>query len=398
MSDTDRRRAVLVGGGHAHLHVAAHAERFREAGAEVLLVDPEDFWYSGMAPGVIGGRYGPEATRVDLARLAARSGFRYVRDRVVGIDADLSTVRLETGEELPYDVVSLDVGSVVTGEGIEGAGHATLAKPIRGLLWIREFLADPPGPPIVVGGGATGCEVAANLAVRLGRRDRDGAPVAAAGGDGSDATSGAAGAPRVVLLTAGARLLEELSTGAGRRAGRRLRALGVRIRTNAPVAAIAPRTAEHGRPATAVTLDDGSRIEGSETVLATGLTAPPWIAEAGLPTGRDGGLAVDESLRARGLANVFGAGDCIDFGPRALPKLGVFAVREAPVLLDNLLATITGRPLRSYRPQRRALRILNLGDGTALAAWGGLAWMGRGPMAWKEWLDRRFVDEFDGSE
>jgi len=379
VSETERRRVVLVGGGHAHLHVAANAERFRAVGADVLLVDPEDFWYSGMTPGVIGERYEPEASRVDLGRLASRSGFQYVRDRVVGIDTALSMVRLERSEELPYDAVSLDVGSVVTGEGIEGAEHATRAKPIRGLLWIREFLADPAGPVIVVGGGATGCEVAANLAVRLGRPEP-------------------AGGARVVLVTAGMRLLEDLPAGAARRAGRRLRALGVEVRTNAPASAIAIRTAEDGRPGTTVTLRDGGRLEGSETILATGLAAPPWIAAQGLPTGRDGGLSVDESLRAEGLANVFGGGDCVDFGPRTLPKLGVFAVREAPVLLDNLLATLAGRPLRPYRPQPRALRILNLGDGTALAAWGGLAWMGRGPMAWKEWLDRRFVAEYAESD
>lgn len=402
MTESERRRVILVGGGHAHLHVAAQAGRFDEVDAEVLLVDPEDFWYSGMAPGVLGERYEPEASRVDLGRLASRSGFRYVRDRVVGVDPDLSMVRLETGEDLPYDALSLDVGSAVTAEGIEGAEHAIPAKPIRGLLWIREFLVNPPGPVIVVGGGATGCEVAANVAVRLGRREEEAAEAtsgggrAAAGGAGP-APGGDGEVPPVTLVSAGPRLLESLSAGAGRRAERRLRALGVDVRTDAPVAAVAPRTADGGRPGTAVTLEDGRVIEGSETVLATGLAAPAWIGEQGLPTGPTGGLAVDATLRAEGRTDVFGAGDCIDFGPRPLPNLGVYAVREAPVLLENLLATLAGRPLRPYRPQRRALRILNLGDGTALAAWGGLAWMGRGPMAWKEWLDRRFVDRYTGS-
>jgi len=389
VTQSERRRVILVGGGHAHLHVAAHARRFDEPGAEVVLVDPEDFWYSGMAPGVIGERYPPEASRVDLGRLATRAGFRYVRDRVVGVDPGLSTVRLERGGELPYDALSLDVGSVVTGAGIAGADHAIRAKPIRGLLWIREFLADPPGPVIVVGGGATGCEIAANLAARPGR------PATEAGPAGGAPDAGGA---RVILVSTGGRLLDDLPAAAGRRAARRLGALGVEVRLGTRVVAVAVRTAEDGRPGTTVTLEEGGELRGSETVLATGLAAPAWIGEQGLPTGPDGGLAVDGSLRAAGLARVFGAGDCIDFGPRSLPKLGVYAVREAPVLLENLLATLAGRPLRAYRPQRRALRILNLSDGTALAVWGGLAWMGRGTMAWKEWLDRRFVAEYAGAE
>ena len=283
----------------------------------------------------------------------------------------------------------LDVGSVVTGAGIAGADHAIRAKPIRGLLWIREFLADPPGPVIVVGGGATGCEIAANLAARPGR------PATEAGPAGGAPDAGGA---RVILVSTGGRLLDDLPAAAGRRAARRLGALGVEVRLGTRVVAVAVRTAEDGRPGTTVTLEEGGELRGSETVLATGLAAPAWIGEQGLPTGPDGGLAVDGSLRAAGLARVFGAGDCIDFGPRSLPKLGVYAVREAPVLLENLLATLAGRPLRAYRPQRRALRILNLSDGTALAVWGGLAWMGRGTMAWKEWLDRRFVAEYAGAE
>ncbi len=375
MGMTDGGRVILVGGGHAHLHVAANAGRLVELGAEVLLVDPEDFWYSGMAPGVIGGSYEPDASRVDLGRLATRGGFRYLRDRVIGVDAALSTVRLETGEELAYDVLSLDVGSgVATGE-ISGAEHAIPTRPVRGLLWVREFLADPPGPMAVVGGGATGCEIAANLAARLGPRTAE-------------------GAPSVLLVTAGGRLLEDMADRAGRRAARRLARLGVDVRTETRVTAILTRTAEGGRPGTVVHFENGDEVEAAETLLATGPSRPPWIAETGLPTGRDGGLAVDATLRAEGLERVFGAGDCVDFGPGALPRLGVYAVREAPVLLDNLAATLSGASLRAYRPQRRALAILDLGEGTGLAVWGGLAWTGRPAMAWKEWLDRRFLSRY----
>jgi NADH dehydrogenase FAD-containing subunit len=89
--------------------------------------------------------------------------------------------------------------------------------------------------------------------------------------------------------------------------------------------------------------------------------------------------------------NVFGGGDCIAFAPRPLPRIGVHAVRQAPVLLHNLAASLDGRPLRAYRPQRRALLVLNLGDATALATWGPFVWYGHAAFRLKDRIDRRWL-------
>ncbi|QTF91052.1 MAG: hypothetical protein J5F18_11225, partial [Halomonas sp. BM-2019] len=50
-------RLLLVGAGHAHLHLLRHAAAFE--GAEVMLVDPGGFWYSGRAAGMLSGRLLP---------------------------------------------------------------------------------------------------------------------------------------------------------------------------------------------------------------------------------------------------------------------------------------------------------------------------------------------------
>jgi NADH dehydrogenase FAD-containing subunit len=91
---------------------------------------------------------------------------------------------------------------------------------------------------------------------------------------------------------------------------------------------------------------------------------------------------------------VFGGGDCIALAGRRLARVGVYAVREAPVLFHNLLATLEGRPLRRFRPQRRYLLIMNLGDGTGLATWGGLWWYGRLAFWLKDRIDRAFLKEY----
>ena len=92
---------------------------------------------------------------------------------------------------------------------------------------------------------------------------------------------------------------------------------------------------------------------------------------------------------------IFATGDCASLvtDPR-LPKAGVYAVRQGPVLAHNLKAHAAGRPLRAYRPQRDFLSLLNLGDGRAIAVkWGFSA---EGGWAWrlKDAIDRRFVRRY----
>ena len=76
------------------------------------------------------------------------------------------------------------------------------------------------------------------------------------------------------------------------------------------------------------------------------------------------------------------------------PKAGVYAVRQAPVLYQNLARMIAGKALLPYHPQTNFLKLINLGTGQAIAEYKGLATKGR--LAWKlkDWVDRRFIQQF----
>ena len=175
------RRAVLLGAGHAHLYTLKRVEAFVRAGFEFVLVAPDAFWYSGLATGVLAGIYPPELDRIDVGALVGRGGGRFVRARATGIDAAGRVVHLDSGEPLPYDVLSCNLGSEVPLDSVPGAAeHGYAVKPVRNLWELRQALearlgasaADQPLRVVVVGGGATACELAAN-AHRL-VRDRGG--------------------------------------------------------------------------------------------------------------------------------------------------------------------------------------------------------------------------------
>ncbi len=379
-ADPARSTVVLVGAGHAHLHVADEGRRFAEAEIDLVLIDPGRFWYSSMATGLLGGEYEAEDDSLDPHALIEARGGRGVRDRAVAIDRAARTVTLAGGGMERYDVLSINIGSHVPRDLVrEGTGNVWSAKPIPALLALRRTLEagwrDAPGAVpavIVVGLGLGGAETALNLDA-LARRRGGAIAVTVLGGGGAE--------------TRTTRRLAEL-----------LRERSITVLPEARVAHI-----EEAR----VSLEAGASLPFDHVVLATGLEAHPLVGTLDLPHDAKAGLHVTPMLNADGDPSVFAVGDCASIIGAPRPKVGVFGVRAAPILCDNLLAAVKGLVLRPYRPQTRWLWVANLGDGTGLGAWGGeigtatdaavrpgIVWRGRSALWLKETIDRRFMARY----
>lgn len=366
----DGGRAVLIGAGHAHLHVMRQAAAFARRGHELVAVAPEPFWYSGLATGMLGGTYPPELDQVDVAALMERGGGRFVRDRMVRVDRAARLVHLERGAPIAYDALSIDLGSgppAIPGE--DAAVGAYRVKPIRRLLDLRldleaRFAAPSARRPVrvlVAGGGPTACELAGNiLGLAERRRGRVEVTVAASGGD----------------------VLERMPRTAARAVVAALERRGAAFRRNARIVGV-----ETGIAA----LEGGGGLAWDIFVNAAGLRPNPDVRALGLPVDGDGAMRVDRHLRSVSDAAVHGGGDCVAFEERLLPRIGVYAVRQAPVLCRNLLAFLDGGEPGSFEPQASYLWIMNLGDGTGLAARGRLWWHGRAAFRLKDLIDRRFL-------
>ena len=372
-SASPSRRAVLLGAGHAHLDAIRHARSFTSRGFELVVVAPGPFWYSGLATGMLGGAYSPEEDQVDVARLVERGGGRFIRDTVQTIDPSRRTVILNSGPPLEYDVVSFNLGSEVPLSAVPGlAERATPVKPIENLSRLHDKVisrvgnaaVEHPQRIVVVGGGATACEVAANLCGLVAR-------------SGTQAT--------ITLLARDERLMGSWPEHASAIMYESLRGRGVTILLGSSAARV-----EEG----AVFTTGGESIAYDLLVAAHGLVPPPLIRATGLPTDQQGGLLVDEHLRSVADPAVFGGGDCIALLGHDLARVGVHGVRQGPILRRNLIAALQGRPrgeFRAFHPQRRFLQILNLGDGTGLAARGRWVWHGKLALMLKDWIDRRFL-------
>ncbi|MBD3787103.1 MAG: selenide, water dikinase SelD [Sphingomonadales bacterium] len=354
------RDIVLIGGGHSHALVLRMWGMDPLPGVRLSVINPlPTAAYSGMLPGHVAGHYPRAALQLDLVRLARHAGARLILGRATGIDRAARQVIVPGRAPVAYDIASLDIG--ITGEmpQIPGfAEHVTPAKPLDAFAdaWEAFAARAAPGARIaVIGGGVAGVELALAARHRL--------PQA-----------------RVTVYEAGPQALAALGPGARGRMLAHCARLGVAVETGARVAAAR---------AGALVLADG-RVAPADFLLGTGATHPAdWLAGTGLAL-HEGFVTVAPSLQSSDPA-IFAAGDIAHLAHAPRPKAGVYAVRQAPVLFQNLRAAAMGRPLRPYRPQRDYLKLISTGDKRAVADKWGLPLDGAWLWRWKDRIDRRFM-------
>jgi len=362
---SDRRHLLLVGGGHAQVEVLRQWAQAPLKGWHVTLLTREALSpYSGMLPGVIAGLYRAEEAMIDARALATRAGAAVILDSATGIDLAARRLHRAGGPHIEFDLLSIDTGATPDMGRTKGAArHALPLKPIDALLPRLDTLlrAARPGMRVaVVGGGAAGVEIALALRTRL--------PDAA------------------ILLVAGAAgLLPGFPAGLRARIIRAMTSRRVTLDTGADVQEVT---------GSALHFADRKILDVDATIWATGAAAAPWLAETGLARDPAGFLRVDEHLRALGHSHIFAAGDVASWADDPLPKAGVFAVRQGPVLAANLRAAAMGHALTRYRPQTRYLTLLSLGDGHAIGTRNGLVAGGRWVWWLKDRIDRTFMARY----
>ena len=144
-------------------------------------------------------------------------------------------------------------------------------------------------------------------------------------------------------------------------------------------------------------MEDGREFFFDLALLAWGIRPSRLFRESGIPTGPDGGLLVNSYLQSVAHPQIFGGGDCISYEKRPLDKVGVYAVRQNPILHTNLMAALEGGDLQAFQPQNTYLLIYNLGNGTGIFYRGKWVWKGRLIFSLKDYIDRKFMRKFQVS-
>ena len=375
------KRVVLVGGGHAMLPSLQAARQWTDAGHEVTLVNPGRFlYYSGMVPEYLGGVYREEDVRIDLQALCTAANVRFVNAPATALDARQQRIQADN-TWLPYDFAAFDIGAIPPGR----PEAAIPTKPLHGLqaldASVQAMLHDARTTRhlLMVGAGAAGVELSLNLSARLHR-------------------AGKASQMKLTIVDQADRVLPRFPVGASRYVARLLRQRGVRLHLGSTVS---PPQPDDG--ALRVALSGAAEdLMVDDVVWATGATAPPLLQESGLPCTANGFVRVDRQLRVHGHPAVFAAGDCAKVDGHAdLARIGVHAVKQGPVLRDNITHALSDRgdtARKTFKPY--AVAPLILSTGTPRGLWiAGPLWIAGTPMLrLKHYVDRSWIQSYKPSD
>jgi NADH dehydrogenase len=337
---------VVAGAGYAGLHVALRltAKLRNNPETELTLVDRHDYHQViTELPRVASGTRAADAVRIPLQDVLA-TRVRFVQTEINGFDLDGQ--RLLTGAgAIGWRRLVLALGSRPNDFAIPGLAERTLSvysasdaervwAAVSKALDAAAAATDPGrqrrlATVVVGGGGATGVELAGELAEVL--------PEAA------KRHGLAPGRPAVRLIEAGPTILAGSSPQLIAKATSILSGLGVQVRTSAAIAA----ATEEG-----FQLKDGQLVEGGVFVWAGGVKAPELVAGSGLPTGHNGRVKVDQYLRVLDHPEIYAAGDLASVtdpqSGHVLPALAQVALEEGETVARNLDAELEGRPMEAF--------------------------------------------------
>ena len=344
-------RVVILGGGYGGVYAALKLQKAARRGRiELSLVSRNNFFlFQPMLAEVVGGHIEPPHIVNPIRRLCRFTNFFQAEIEAVDVSSGNVIIRYPGHQDyryISYDHLLIAVGNSTDLSSLPGmAEHALPFKTLGDSLFLRNHLigilesAEVEGDPeqkrelltfVVVGGGYTGVEVAAEI---------------------NDFVREASGSYRhvdpeevkVVLLQGADRILPELSEDLAAFSHRLLERRGIEIRLNTRVS---------GATAQSALLTDGTIISTRTLVAAIGTAPNPLLDKLPCPRDARGRLEVDEALAVPGYPGLWAAGDCAAIHDLrrggTCPPTAQYALREAQHVARNILAYINGAPTRPF--------------------------------------------------
>ena len=359
MTQTDKvSRILVVGGGVAGIEIATglgrraqHSRQRTRFSVTLLDADSAHIW-KPMLHTIAAGTRDVYQQQVAYAAQAQASGFIYQPGAMCGLDSAKKEVEvaaltrpdgrvLLAPRRLAYDLLILAVGSQANDFGTPGVHERcyTIDSRIQADHFNREVririlqssAAQADLSIAIVGGGATGVELAAELVQLAEAADAYGA-------------AGMASRIKITLIESGERLLAAFPEDISGAARLRLEQLGVVVKTGAQVSA-----AE----------EDGFRLQSGELVpamlklWAAGVKAPDFLQGIdGLETTRSNQLVVGPTLQTTRDPSIFAVGDCASLKlpgrERALPPTAQVAHQHANHLVKHLPGWLGGQSIPAF--------------------------------------------------
>ncbi|MFD2923241.1 FAD-dependent oxidoreductase [Halobacillus naozhouensis] len=359
------KRLLLVGAGHAHIEVLRSMKEKPLHHVNVCLISPSEyFYYSGMVSGYIEGIYSLEEIRVDVKRLAHQAGVHFIRKKASRVYPAFKKLFCQGGAVYPFDMISFDIGAKSQPDQfVSTSDYNHINDPSKQMIEQLKELRQT-SHPLVIGGGAAGCEMAFALHAYKNKNK----------------------IPGQVRLVSTSSVLDSVSKRNARKLKGIMQSKGIQMW-------------EHERAVTVY--DDNIMTSANNKIRHTGVlwlgspVADPLFETSGIAVDEKGFPFVTDTLQFADYEFIFGVGDCVTLESSPdLDKTGVHAVKQAPILCDNLRRFAAAMELTVYEPQKVGLYILSTGMKKALLIYGPLTSYTKPAWKLKNKIDREYIDKY----
>jgi len=344
-------RVVILGGGYGGVYTARGLHKAASKGLiHLSIISRDNFFLSQpMLSQVVSGSIEPPHIISPLRRLCPEAHFHQADIEDINLDQRQVVIRYQEKPDyqyIPFDHLVLSVGGSTDLSWSPGvAAHSFSLKTLGDAIALRSHLisvlekADVESDPehknklltfLVAGGGYTGVEVCAEISDFVKEASRSYRNV--------DPTE-----TKVLLLQGSNRILPELAEGLAHFSQRVLERKGIEVRLDTRIVSA---TAE------GVTLNDGSGISARTLVAAIGASGNRLLEKLPCRTDERGRLVVDSTLAVVGHAGLWSVGDCAAIpdirNDGTCPPTAQCAMKGARHLAKNILATVTGKPVKPF--------------------------------------------------
>lgn len=373
-----RTRVVVLGSGFASVNFLRVVDSSRHY---LTVVSPRNhFLFTPLLPSTTVGTLDFRSIIESVRRVCPDA--LYYQAEAIGFDPESKTLRCRTAFDasefsLSYDRLIIGVGSTANTFDVPGVReHTHFLKELSDARSIREHIlecferaAHPPHSEadrqrilhfVVVGGGPTGVEFAAELhdfiTEDIRRHYKE-----------------LIGHVRITIVEAGPTILTAFDNVLRAYTMKIFRRHGITVRTSSPVI-----TVRSGH----MTLADGSELDYGMAVWTAGVAPVSFIRSLSLAKDASGRLLTDEYLCVKGLAEVFALGDCVAIEGRPFPSTAQTAQQQGAYLARAFNRRARGRPVPPFRYRHYGM-LAYVGGGRALADLESVK--GRGFAAWLFW-------------
>jgi NADH dehydrogenase len=383
---TNPKQVIIAGGGYAGIQVALVLEDLlRGSDTKISLIDKNAYHtLLPSLPEIISKR---GFSIIDYADIIQGKRIEFIQAIITNIDLhkksiDITDLKNNNHSSLKYDFLAMSLGSQPFLPNIEGLKeHAFLFNTIQDAQRIVERISDPSlsGNIVIAGGGATGVELAGEIASVINRQQK------------SRTKSN-----NVNIILVSPHILSGFPDSAVSWVKAYLGSLGVRVLvcSECHVSKVKPNM---------IYLKNGTHVTYTMFIWTGGVSASSLLKKMGLKIGEKGRVVVDKYLQAGGTQDVFVIGDAalvLDSKGKALPTNAYFAEQHGRIAAQNIYALLNGeeKKLLEYRPEDAGSTFaISMGKDFAVSRVGRLDLFGYSASKLKKLIKMKYLKDIAGS-